>query len=240
MARRRSAERDAAFELFIQKKGRIQPKEIAKQLGVPADRVRKWKMLDHWEERRKRRGGAPKGNKNAMGNSGGATKGNNRAETHGAYSTPRMENWSEEQIRKIERLTTEFQTNALDQFKKLCAKQLDLEMRIAALDDSDEDQLYRDRVMIMKMPDGGTMQYDSQSSAFSRRMTLEAELNRVQGRIQKMLDSFKTNEEFQQRLKLERERFEFSKMKALGEFSINENGDVEPEIESDDIEIIDE
>lgn len=73
-------------------------KDIAAQLGVPDSRVRKWKTEDKWEVKRKgalliakrsapkRSPGAPKGNKNALGNQGGAPKGNRNAEKFGFFS----------------------------------------------------------------------------------------------------------------------------------------------------------
>lgn len=216
--------RKKAYEIYRKSKGEIKAAAIAETLEVSPSTVRKWKSVDKWEEKRRKRGGAPKGNKNAVGHKGGgAPPGNRRAETHGAYATPRIEEWEPEQRQQIENLTTEFEENALRQFQSLGAKKLDLERRIAALDADDEETLYRDRQMIMQMPDGGEMVYDNFSTAFERRMKLEAELNRTDGRIQKLLDSFKTNAEFQTRMQFERERLEFYKAKAMGEFSVGED-----------------
>lgn len=60
--------------------------DIADELGVSASLIRKWKFQDQWDDiplRRPR--GAPKGNKNAVGNNGGAPPGNTNAMTHGLY-----------------------------------------------------------------------------------------------------------------------------------------------------------
>lgn len=249
MAKARDPKRDEAWELFKKKKGKITPKEIAEKLGIDPKRVREWKCKDRWAERLPKRGGQP-GNKNAKGNSGGAPKGNRNAETHGAYSIPRIESWAEDERERLENLPVQFDSLAESQLKALLAKQFDLEKRIAALSDdegnqdgegaADQEPLYLDRIMTMMLPDGGEMKYRSESSAFSRRMTLEAELNRVQGRIQKMMDSIRTREETQQRFQFEREKFEFNKQKTLGEFCVDENGNITQEENTDSIEEITE
>lgn len=112
MASPRSPERDRAFEIWIESDCTVKMKDIAAQLGVPDSRIRKWKTLDKWEEKKverstkedgalhknkkgakekkqmpkRRRGGQP-GNKNAIGNRGGAPLGNKNALTTGEYET---------------------------------------------------------------------------------------------------------------------------------------------------------
>jgi uncharacterized protein YjcR len=225
MPKPRDPRRDEAKKLFLKKKGKITPKEIAKKLGVEPKVVRGWKCKDKWESQLPKRG-APKGNKNAAGNKGGAApKGNTNAETHGAYSVPRIETWSKEERDQILGIKPEFDPLADRQLKLLLAKQHDLERRIAALIEAQEQEgeaLFLDRVMVMELPNGGgEMKYRSESTAFSRRMTLEGELNKVQGRVQKLLDSIRAREDATERMKFERERFEFSRQKALGQFSID-------------------
>lgn len=99
MGRKRNPKRDEAFELWKASGGKMSLADIARQLGLPASRIRKWKVEDEWErklsepllftapisekERSKKRG-APKGNQNAKGNRGGAPKGNQNAKGHGA------------------------------------------------------------------------------------------------------------------------------------------------------------
>ena len=235
MPRRRKPERDKAKRLYLESRGKLSPKEIGKKLGLPAGRVRKWKCEDKWEEElhRKRKGGQP-GNKNAKGNKGGtgAPSGNTNAETHGAYSVPRMEHWSEEERKEIETLPCQFQPVADRQLKKLWAKQHDLERRIAALGQEPEEKLYLDRVMTMEMPGGGDMRYVSESSQHSRRMALEGELNRVQGRINKLLDSIRGREQEEKRLAFDREKFEFEKQKVSGVFETPEDAGAEEIVET--------
>lgn len=99
MARPRNPKRDEAFEIWKNSGGSKKLKDIAAELEVSDSQIRKWKNEDKWEEKvksnvtklnsnvTKRPRGAPKGNKNAVGNKGGAApKGNQNAVTHGLFS----------------------------------------------------------------------------------------------------------------------------------------------------------
>ncbi|SDO76187.1 phage terminase small subunit [Clostridium gasigenes] len=86
MARKRNPNRDKAFELYKSKEGDITPKAIAENLKESAANIRTWKSQDKWNEQlgiKKNERGAPKNNKNAIGNSGGAPGGNLNAFKHG-------------------------------------------------------------------------------------------------------------------------------------------------------------
>lgn len=98
MPRTRSPERQKAFELWIKSKGQRELKDIAAELGVSPEQVRKWKHADAWDDKTvkvtlpngkgnvtKRREGGQPGNQNAVGNSGGGPKGNKKNLRHGAY-----------------------------------------------------------------------------------------------------------------------------------------------------------
>lgn len=98
MPRARSPNRDKAFQLWIDSQGRRELKDIAAELGVSPEQVRKWKHADGWDAKTKKvtlpngkghvtkrkQGGQP-GNKNAVGNRGGAPPGNKNGFKHGAY-----------------------------------------------------------------------------------------------------------------------------------------------------------
>ncbi|PWV97450.1 uncharacterized protein YjcR [Paenibacillus cellulosilyticus] len=69
-------------------------KEIAEKYGVTLNTVKSWKQRHGWERNKgapsdkgmhTKRGGAPKGNKNAVGNNGGAPARNSNAVTHGLF-----------------------------------------------------------------------------------------------------------------------------------------------------------
>lgn len=96
MPRARSPNRDKAFELWIASEGRRELKDIAKELGVSQEQVRKWKHADEWDKRThtvtlpngkghvtKRNPGGQRGNKNAVGH--GPPLGSKNGFKHGAY-----------------------------------------------------------------------------------------------------------------------------------------------------------
>ena len=96
MPKAKNAKADEALALYKQGHKLV---EIAKQLDLPEGTVRRWKCTYKWDGDNKanvrngtktnarNRGGAPKGNKNAVGNSGGrAPKGNQNARRWGLLS----------------------------------------------------------------------------------------------------------------------------------------------------------
>lgn len=72
------------------------------------------------------------------------------------------------------------------------------------------------------------------SSPFDRAMKVEAELNKLHGRIIKQLDSIKAYEIEDRRLQIEERRLELARQKLTGEIEIN------PDVEDDTTEIIDD
>ena len=59
------------------------------------------------------------------------------------------------------------------------------------------------------------------SSAFERAMKVESELNKVHGRMLKVLDSIKAYEIEERRLTLQQQQYELQRSKALGEFDVD-------------------
>ena len=101
MARERSPARDKARRVWLESGGTMTARQVAESVGTTAAQVRKWKSADKWQavlEAQKpprKRGGQP-GNKNAAG--AGAPAGNRNAETHGAYTTVRLDDLQPEQM----------------------------------------------------------------------------------------------------------------------------------------------
>lgn len=105
MPRARSPNRDKAKELWLKSDKTRQLKDIAKELGVSEEQVRKWKSQDNWENEgkvtlpnkktnpksqrkgnvTKRTPGGQPGNKNASGSHPGAPPGNTNNYRHGFY-----------------------------------------------------------------------------------------------------------------------------------------------------------
>ncbi|MEK4328927.1 phage terminase small subunit [Paenibacillus sp. FSL R7-0312] len=97
MPRERDPKRAEAEKMWLDSGGQLDLVEIAAQLNVSAGTIRGWKSKDNWSgqlngtfrtdegnapnkpERSKRKIGAPKGNKNAVGNRGGAPPGSKNA-----------------------------------------------------------------------------------------------------------------------------------------------------------------
>lgn len=77
--------REKAFKLFKKNNGNITSQKIADTLGVKLSQVKYWRSKDKWKEKINKNRGAPKGNKNAIGNKGGAPKGNLNNFKHGMY-----------------------------------------------------------------------------------------------------------------------------------------------------------
>ena len=239
MGRPRDPRRDAAKDLFLARRGNITTKELAEKAGVPDSTIRKWKSLDGWQaaldkqKPKRRRGGQP-GNKNAVG--AGAPIGNRNAETHGAYSTVHLADLSDEDRQYIESIGLDSAENMTRELQLLTAKERDLRRRIKALENETADTLHTDKVIEMLTPEG---KQDSQgdsgageslktamrtvikSSPFDRAMKLEAELNKIHGRIIKLIDSIKGYEMEARRLELEERRFRFAKQRAIGEYNLN-------------------
>lgn len=87
MARERSPGYKKALALWFESGRTMKPAEIAAKLGISAGMVRKWKSIEKWDELPEPRPGAPKGNRNAVGNKGGpgGPVGNDKAVTHGLF-----------------------------------------------------------------------------------------------------------------------------------------------------------
>lgn len=86
MARNRSPNREKAFEIYKEHHGNISAKAIANILCEKERNVTLWKKKDRWKQKYNPKGGAPRGNQNAIGNKGGAPKGNQHNRKHGFYS----------------------------------------------------------------------------------------------------------------------------------------------------------
>ncbi|NBH16630.1 hypothetical protein D3Z55_03895 [Clostridiaceae bacterium] len=247
VARKKDENREKAKQLFLDSEGLMSNPEIAEALGVDSAKVRKWKCIDKWKEaleNKPKKKGGQKGNQNAKGH--GAPPRNKNAETHGAYSTVYFEELTEEEKTLIESVTLDTEDNMLRELQTLIAKENDLKKRINSLNNDDTGQLYTDKVVEMRTPKkadnedgdpyeeyaGGegegkkpaldvAMETTIKSSAFERAMKLEAEINKIHGRIIKLLDSIKSYELEQRRISLEEKRYALMKQKLKGEYEVD-------------------
>lgn len=123
---KRSKERKQAERMYLESKGNMKLVEIAEKLGLPDNKVRKWKSLDNWEgklhptkadnskkktvERSTKekwnvppKRGAPKGNTNAKGNKGNPNPVKPPDQTkHGGYSSVYWDVLDEEELGLID------------------------------------------------------------------------------------------------------------------------------------------
>lgn len=251
--------REKAKQIFIESNGMIKPAEIADSLGVTSAQVRKWKCVGKWDEELKnqpKKRGGQKGNKNARGH--GAPRRNRNAERHGAYSKVYFDELTPEEQALIESVTLNTEENTLRELQSLIAKEKDLEKRIKALNAEGASTLYIDKVVEMRTPKeceenedpygayeeekqgnklGIAMETTIKSSAFERAMKLEAELNKIHGRIIKLLDTIKSYELEQRRIALEERRYALMKQKVSGEYNIDpDTGEIDDTYNEDETE----
>lgn len=262
MPRKKDEKREKAEQIFLDSGGLAKNPEIAEALGVDPARIAKWKCMDKWKEAladRPKKQGAQKGNQNAKGH--GAPRRNKNAQTHGAYSTVYFDELTEEEKELIESVSLDTTKNMLRELQTLIAKENDLKKRVAELNGSGTGELFVDRVVEMRTPKkaedsdpygtytgqntGGSskpplnvvMETTIKSSAFERAMKLEAELNKIHGRIIKLLDSIKSYELEQRRIGLEEKRYALMKQKASGVYNVDpdtgEIDDTYPDNEED-------
>lgn len=160
MARERSPERDKAKQMWLESGGTMKLKDIAAALSIADNKVRKWKALDNWEGTLKGsaplneigsapRRGAPKGNKNAVGNRGGAPPGNQNAKGNrggsggppgnkkavitGEYETIWMDALEEDEQELIEQVDTDPVQQADEAIKLLTIRERRMLQRIGKL-----------------------------------------------------------------------------------------------------------
>ncbi|WP_339816804.1 phage terminase small subunit [Paenibacillus sp. FSL R7-0216] len=158
MARERSPERDKAKQMWLESGGTMKLKDIAAALSVPDNKVRKWKALDNWDAELNGsapfetkgsapRRGAPKGNKNAVGNRGGAPPGNQNAKgnrggaggppgnkkavTTGEYETIWMDALEEDEQELIDQVDTDPVKQADEAIRLLTIRERRMLQRIA-------------------------------------------------------------------------------------------------------------
>lgn len=84
--RKTNNNRTAAFNLYKKHQGKLKSKEIAKILDEKVSNINYWRRVDEWKKKYNPKGGAPLGNKNAVGNNGGAPEKNQNSRKHGWYS----------------------------------------------------------------------------------------------------------------------------------------------------------
>ena len=135
---RRSEERKKAEQIYLESKGNIKLVEIASSLGLPDNKIRKWKSIDNWEGKlhpdkdksskkkqversTKSKGsvppkkrGAPLGNKNAVGG-----RGNPHPNTykHGGYTAVFFDTLDDDEKELVEQAPQDEEELLLEQIQ---------------------------------------------------------------------------------------------------------------------------
>lgn len=162
MARERSPERDKAKQMWLESGRTMKLKDIAAALSIGETQVRKWKSQDKWaaelnsnvtidSKSNVTKRGAPKGNKNAVGNRGGAPSGNQNAKgnkggpggpyrnkkavTTGEYETIWLDALEDDELDLVERIDTDPLLQADEAILKFEIRERRMLMRIKRLTD---------------------------------------------------------------------------------------------------------
>lgn len=242
MARARNPNRDKAFQLWKESDGSRLLKDIAEELGVTANTIRKWKANDKWDEELKGSApiekrsapirGAPKGNKNAVGNSGGAPARNQNAKTHGFYSKHMPAEAFEimqdiQELSPVDMLWEQIQI----QFTAIVRAQ-----KIMFVESKDEmiKELKKKKSVVSDSADIEEEEYEFQF-AWDRHATFLNAQSRAMSELRGLIKQFDNiaHETDERRLKLEQMRLNIDKTKA--EVEKMELGDVAPVYIVDDI-----
>ncbi len=246
MARQRSPNRDKAFEMWRDSNGTMQLVEIAAQLGIKDSLVRKWKNQDKWEEQFNGNAtiekgnvtikkGAPKGNKNAVGNSGGAApKGNSNAVTHGFFR--RIFPNDEETLAIVDEIGTKspidmIWENIVIQYTAIARAQ-----KVMFVENKEEmiKELKKRKYEIVPKDDGGFEQMTSEEEyefqfAWDRHATFLNAQSRAISTLQSLIKQFDdmAHVDDERRLKLEQMRLGIKKTETEIE-KLSGNGDDKP------------
>lgn len=269
MGRPRNPERDQSLQRYLDSGGNISTAELAAAAGVPEVRIRKWKSEDNWEEKlekKPRKRGGQKGNRNATGKTP-AKSGNKNAVTHGAFAQAGFEDIDPDRAAAIQRIQPGSSlTRMTEELQALLLRKEYLESLLQQYTDpAAEGTYYTDKIVHMIVPknfeeqlqeqDAGIKAGEAQdpegskekfktamksiikASPFDRAMKVEAELNRLHGRIIKQLDSIKAYELEDRRLTLEEKKYNLAKQKITGAFDIDpDTGEIVDDTDMDDMD----
>lgn len=239
---KRSDKRDSAKAEYIARRSKgenVNLRELAEQMEVNYQTLRKWKQADKWDESlpKRKRGGQPgnrnsAGKKNAAGSHKGAPPGNKNAEKDGAYSTFFFDMLSDSEKELAERTPTGSREALEHELRILKVREHKILEKIAKYESEPEDTLYIHSLLDMRTPSGKgrnkkdgavqTMGMYNQDSAFARVMKLQEALYKVQGRIATIANSLRALEESDKRLEIEKRKLEIMEMKATGAIEIAE------------------
>lgn len=242
MARPRSPNRDKAKELWI-KSGRTRLlKDIAEELNVSEEQVRKWKNQDRWDKvtlpndnsnATKQKGGQL-GNKNAAGNKGGAPPRHNKnALKTGEFETLFFDTLNQEEKELLEVIPQDKEQLLLQEIQLLTVREHRMLKRIQLLKETECEKYTSGDV---KIPTGMMVtryatghergewtDLKEYEGILSQVQTIEDALTRVQARKQKAIDSLHKFGYDDAHLELETMKFELELLKQNGQSNVKED-----------------
>lgn len=166
--------------MWLDSGGKMKLKDIAAALGLGETQIRKWKSVDRWADALNsnvtndsnsnvtKRRGAPKGNKNAVGNNGGAPKGNQNAKgnrggtggpyrnkkalKHGMYETIFMDALEPDEQELLDQIDTTPLVQLEEQLRLLTLQERRHMKRVKLLEEglSDEERKVKEELMQRK------------------------------------------------------------------------------------------
>ena len=223
MGRARNPDREKARELWQNAvPDTLKVKDIAAQLGYPESTVRKWKCEDNWESERsgkkkrsapkkKRKAGAPKGNKNSVGH--GAPVGNQNAVTHGGYAAILFDTLDDQERSLIDQMAPNEEQLLIDEINLLTVRERRIMKRIQehqkapvaisstvrtehkrAFDSQEDEQLYNERMQEKinakeRLPGREYTTHTTTEASYSIILKLEEALTRCQAQKQRDIDT---------------------------------------------------
>lgn len=233
MARAPDTRAEQARKLFLKGKKLI---EIADALGVPEGTVRSWKNRYKWNSdanatlhKRKRnvanKGGAPRGNKNAVGNRGGAApKGNTNAVTTGEFETLFFDCLDSDERRLAESVSLDKEQLLLQEIQLLTVRERRMLKRIENLRQADFTTVSK-KSGIEK---GNRTDLSEDRATLGQIQNIEDALTRVQARKQAAIDSLHRYGVDDARLEIELMRLDLQALKLGGqETEIEDDGFLE-------------
>lgn len=217
--------------------------EVRRQLGRSTEKQAEKKRGAKRQQKCCRKNPGKKGNKNAV--------------THGAFAQAGYEDIDPAQAAAIKNMgTPSALSQMMEELQALYLRKAYLESLLKEYESPEAGGFYTDKIVHMIVPksmeerqqeeDCGmehqqcadpegsksetyktAMKSVIKSSPFERAMKVEAELNKLHGRIIKQLDSIKAYELEDRRLQLAEKQLELNKQKLTGEFEIDPDGSTE-------------
>lgn len=228
---RRSDEREAARAEYIarrEKDGEVNLRQMADDLHLNYDTVRRWKAKDGWDAPPARKPGGQPGNKNAVGNpGGGAPAGNLNAEKDGAYSTIFFDRLTPEEKKIVTDAPRNSTELAAHEIGVLLLREKYILDKIKEYQSMPPDTMIESSVMDMRVPGGrgkkkkdGALQrigmYQKETPE-QRILKLQEALNKIHGRILTAAAQIQKNEMDVLHFQTEQQRLELLRIRATGE-----------------------